>query len=292
MTSAADRVAIMPDDRRAAVLGILASARSRLLMSLFRCDDFAVLDALVDALRRGVRVEVLMTDRARGGRKDRDQLETVLSDAGATLHRYGDPVVKYHAKYIVADDSALVTSANWTHKCLERTCDFVVTTSDAGAVRALAAVFAIDCRDKALAADLLHERVIIGPENARERLTALLGSARRSIDIIDPKLSDPEMCRLLAECRRAGVRVTCHDGVRLGTLVAHGKLAMIDDRIAVVGSLSLSPMHLAFRRELALTTTDRRAIASLKRFLNTLPRPAARRRQVRAVPVRMRTGAI
>jgi phosphatidylserine/phosphatidylglycerophosphate/cardiolipin synthase-like enzyme len=270
MASPSDRIAITPAERRAAVIHVIGTARSRLLMSLFRCDDFAVIDALADALRRGVRVEVLMTDRARGGRKDRDQIETVLGDAGATLHRYADRVVKYHAKYIVADDCALVASANWTHKCLERTCDFALITSDLGAVRALAAVFAVDCKEEALASDLLHERLIIGPENARPRLTALLESARRRIEIVDPKLTDPDMLRLLDQRRRAGVRVTCHEGDRVGPLVAHGKLMVIDDRIAVVGSLSLSPMHLAFRRELALTTRDGAVITSLRRFLNTL----------------------
>jgi cardiolipin synthase len=271
MDAASDRIAITPAERRAAVIDVIGAARSRLLLSLFRCDDFEVLDALADALRRGVRVEVLMTDRAKGGRKGRDQLETVLGDAGATLHRYGDPVVKYHAKYIIADTCALVASANWTHKCMEQTCDFALVTTDLGVVRALTAVFAADCAREALASDLLHERVITGPENARERLTALLGGARRSIEIVDPKLTDPAMRQLLAERRRAGVRVVCHEGDRVGSLTAHGKLIVVDDRVAVIGSLSLSAIHLAFRRELALTTTDCGVIESLIDFLATLP---------------------
>ena len=287
-----DRIAITPQERRSAVLRVIGTARSRLLMSLFRCDDFGVLDALVDALRRGVRVEVLMTDRARGGRKDRDRIETMLRDAGAALHRYGDPVVKYHAKYIVADDRALVASANWTHKCLERTCDFALITADRAAVRALAAVFAIDCQETALASDLAHERLIIGPENARQRLTTLLDGARRRIDIIDPKLTDPAMCAVLAERRRAGVRVTCIESDRLGDLAAHGKLVMVDDRIAVVGSLSLSPMQLSFRRELALTTADPVVIASLRRFLNTLTGSRRPRRQVPVAAARLRVSQL
>jgi phosphatidylserine/phosphatidylglycerophosphate/cardiolipin synthase-like enzyme len=268
--SAPDRIAIAPDERRDAVLDVIRGARSRLLLSLFRCDDFAVLDALVDAINRGVRVEVLMTDRAKGGRKGRDQLQTVLSDAGATLHRYGDPVVKYHAKYIVSDSCALVASANWTHKCLERTCDFALVTTDPGVVRALAAVFAVDCAEEALASDVMHERLIMGPENARDRLGVLLGSARRSIDIVDPKLTDPATREQLAERSKAGVRVTCHDTERVGALVAHGKLIVVDGRTAVVGSLSLSPVHLAFRREISLVTTDPGVMAALNGFLSTL----------------------
>jgi cardiolipin synthase A/B len=276
MAAASDRIAITPEERRAAILEVIGSARSRLLLSLFRCDDFDILDALADALGRGVHVEVLMTERAKGGRKGRNQLEAVLRDAGATLHRYGDAVVKYHAKYVVADNRALVASGNWTRKCLERTCDFALVTSDCGVVRALAAVFAIDCADDALESDLMHERLIIGPENARERLTALLAGARHSIEIIDPKLTDPAMRELLAQQRTAGLRVTCHEGDRIGSHVAHGKLIVIDDRTAVIGSLSLCAMHLAFRRELALTTADSGVIESVRGFLDALEGHPAR----------------
>ena len=276
MDAAPDRIAITPEQRRAAVIDVIGAARSRLLLSLFRCDDFGVLDALADALGRGVRVEVLMTDRAKGGRKGRGQLEMVLRDAGAALHRYGDPVVKYHAKYIIADTCALVASANWTHKCMERTCDFALVTSDPSVVGALGAVFALDCAGEALASDLMHERLIVGPENARERLAALLDGARHSIEIVDPKLTDPAMRQRLAERRAAGVRVVCHEGDRVGPLAAHGKLIVVDDRVAVIGSVSLSAIQLAFRRELALTTTDRGVIASLKAFLSELAGRTAR----------------
>jgi phosphatidylserine/phosphatidylglycerophosphate/cardiolipin synthase-like enzyme len=265
-----ERIAITPADRRAAVLDVIRGARSRLLLSLFRCDDFAVVDAIVDAINRGVRAEVLMTDRAKGGRKERDQLGAVLRDSGATLHRYGDPVVKYHAKYIVSESCALVASANWTHKCLERTCDFALVTADPGVVRALAAVFAVDCAEEALVSDVTHERLVIGPENARDRLTALLARARQSIDIVDPKLTDPATREQLAQLARAGVRVTCHDADRVGPFDAHGKLIVVDGRTAVVGSLSLSPIHLAFRRELSVITTDPAVLSSLNAFLRTL----------------------
>jgi phosphatidylserine/phosphatidylglycerophosphate/cardiolipin synthase-like enzyme len=132
-------------------------------------------------------------------------------------------------------------------------------------------MFAADCAGEPVAAARFDTRLIVGPENARDRLTALLLSARRSIAIIDPKLTDPAMRALLAERRRAGVRVTCHDGDRVGRLKAHGKLLVVDERAAVVGSLSLSAAHLSFRRELALMSTDRAVVGAAARFLNKLP---------------------
>jgi len=176
--------------------------------------------------------------------------------------------VKYHAKYIAADQRlALVGSANWTRKCLDRTCDFILTTSDRGVVGALEHLFAADCAGRPPGAGADHARLVIGPEHARDRLTAILGSARRSIDLVDPKLTDPDMRNLLAERREAGVRVTCHGRHDVGDLSAHGKLIVVDGRTAVIGSLSLSALHLGFRRELAISTTDRRVVGALNGFL-------------------------
>ena len=51
------------------MLGVIGAAKRRLVLSLFRCDDFAVLDALAAALERGCDVEALLTKRAKGGKK-------------------------------------------------------------------------------------------------------------------------------------------------------------------------------------------------------------------------------
>jgi cardiolipin synthase len=278
MAAATDRIAITPAERRGAVLDLIAAARSRLILSLFRCDDFSVLDALVAALARGVTLDVLITDRAKGGRKRLDQISTVLANSGATMHRYGDRVVKYHAKYMAADTRlALIGSANWTHKCLDKTCDFMLTTGDRGVVRAVDQLFAADCAGRPLGSDAANDRLVIGPEHARARLAALLRSARRSIDIVDPQLTDPDMRGLLAERRDAGVRVTCRGRRDVGGLSPHGKLIVVDGQTAVIGSLSLSALHLGFRRELAISTTDRRVVRSLNSFLAGLDRARTRR---------------
>lgn len=286
MTGAlSDRMAIAPPERRAAVLDLIGGAQERLILSLFRCDDFAVLDALDAALARGVAMDVLVTDRAKGGRKSRNQLSRLLTHSGATLHRYGDTVAKYHAKYMAADGRvALVGSANWTRKCLDKTCDFVLTTGDRGVVQAVERLFAADCAGRPLDADAGHERLLIAPELARERMAALLAGARRTIDIVDPKLTDPEMRGVLAKRRDAGVRITSHGGDVVGGRPAHGKLIVVDGDICVVGSLSLSAVHLGFRRELALVSTEPAVRRAANAFFASLNAPRRGRDGSRAQP--------
>ena len=127
-----DRVIVAIEKRREAVLEVIGSARRRLLISLFRCSDFPVLDAIADALHRKIEVRLLLTPRAHGWEKRLKELGAYLQSMGALVNPYADAVVKYHAKYMVADDGpALVASLNMTAKCFGATCDFILITHDA-----------------------------------------------------------------------------------------------------------------------------------------------------------------
>ena len=64
----ADRIVIEPAERRQAVLAIIRGARKRLGLTIFRCNDVAVLDEVRRAIDRGVVVDVLLTRRASGWR--------------------------------------------------------------------------------------------------------------------------------------------------------------------------------------------------------------------------------
>ena len=73
-----DQVILAIQQRRDAVLQVISSARERLLISVFRCTDVAVLDAIGEALNRKVDVRFLMTPRARGWEKRLKALGTYL----------------------------------------------------------------------------------------------------------------------------------------------------------------------------------------------------------------------
>src|ERR1700733_13935231 len=103
-----DRLIVAIDQRRAALLDTTCREPSRITLSLFRCNDAEIFAALAAAAARGVTVEVLVTSRAKGGRKKIEKLWRALEDTGAALNPYTDPVVKYHAKYLVADDGPAI----------------------------------------------------------------------------------------------------------------------------------------------------------------------------------------
>ena len=189
------------------MLDVIRQARTRIGLSLFRANDKEIFAELQRAVNRGVDVEVLVTSRAKGGKKKRKKLWKALEATGAALSPYTDPVVKYHAKYLIADDGpALVSSLNFTRKCFNKTCDAILITYDPAIVTGLQDLMAADRHGHPMP-EGLTERLIIGPERARRQLTTLIESARTSIALIDAKLSDPGLVTLLNARRAAGVAV-------------------------------------------------------------------------------------
>jgi phosphatidylserine/phosphatidylglycerophosphate/cardiolipin synthase-like enzyme len=265
-----DRVAATPAECRAAILDAIRGATRELRISLFRCNDKEIFAEIAHARRRGVAVSALMTARAAGSKKKLEALQQGLVEAGATVSVYADPVVKYHAKYLVADEGpAIVASLNLTKKCFSRTLDALVVTYDAAVVAGLRELMAAD-REMRPAPASLSPRLIVGPEWARTQLTELVASATSSIRMIDAKLSDPAFMGLFAARRAAGVRVDVFTSKRYGELTSHGKLWLIDDRIGVVGGLALAAMSLDFRREVAITIDSADAIAGLRRLFDVV----------------------
>lgn len=261
-------VILSPVERRDTLLHVIRGARHRLTFSLFRCDDHKVLNELAEARDRGVRVEALVTPTAKGWDKRLKDLRHLLHDLGAEVHRYVGGSAKYHAKYMVADDStAVVASLNFTQKCFSETCDFLLVSHDPKLISSLRRLFEADCQPLGTPFPRnLSERLIVGPEQARRRIEGMIQQAKRSIRIVDHRVADPDMLALLRAKRKCGVNVQVLDDREIGGLRAHGKMMLIDDTVAVLGSLSLSPPSLNNRREVAVVVRRPEVVERLVKF--------------------------
>jgi cardiolipin synthase len=252
-TAGKEKLILDPAERKAALLDVIGNAKRRLVLSLFRCDDFSVLDALAGALERGCEVEAILTKRAKGGKKRLKKLWAALEDMGAVVTRYGDPVVKYHAKYLVADEStAIVTTLNPTKKCFSRTWDAVLITREPSVVKGLLTLFRADVAGAPLPSRPISRRLIIGPERSRAEIRGLIAGAKHSIRILDHKLSDPDLVGLLRERRNEGITVSVIGRHPMGPIEPHGRMMIIDEQRAILGSTALSTLSLDFRREVSV----------------------------------------
>jgi phosphatidylserine/phosphatidylglycerophosphate/cardiolipin synthase-like enzyme len=249
----------------------MRSAERELVLSMFRCDDFTVIDEVAAAVNRGVKVRILITQRARGWKDKLKDLTALLRSVGAEVHPYDDPVMKYHAKYMVADDtSALVTSLNFTRKCFEETCDFMVFTQDSDVVSSLKMMFEIDYRAPALPMPAITDRLIVGPQQSRQRLTGMLAAARETISIVDHKVTDPAVVGLLAEKEQQGIKIQILGNGFLDGLVCHGRMILIDAKTAIVGSIHLSLTSLDMRREVAIISEQDTLVSELYDYVQNL----------------------
>lgn len=261
----------MPDQRRQIILDLLRSTRERIMLSLFRCDDSPVLDEIVATAKRKVDVQVLVTPRARGWNRRLGGLVTLLKATGVDVKQYHGPWTKYHAKYIIVDGrTAAVCTANLTRKCFERTCDFVWLSEDPDLVSSLTQLFEFDMNTPDLEPPVLSRQLIIGPEQSRERMSAFVGRARKDLRIIDHKVTHPDLLLSIGQRIQAGVRVRILGRDEVGGLVSHGKLMIVDDELAIIGSASLSRPGLDIRREVSVVIQDRARVAELTELFDRL----------------------
>ena len=181
------RLIVQPDDGVEAVLGLLASARKTLRTVQFTLDDPRVVDAILDAHRRRVSVEVLLNPHKSSGERGNDDTFKHLKRAGVAVEWTHPRFPVTHEKAIVIDDEhALVASFNLSPKYFGETRDHGVLTDDPAQLRAIVEAFESDWRRKPFA-PRDDSGLVWSPDNARRLIAGLLigginGVSRRSTE--------------------------------------------------------------------------------------------------------------
>jgi phosphatidylserine/phosphatidylglycerophosphate/cardiolipin synthase-like enzyme len=117
-----------------------------------------------------------------------------------------------------------------------------------------------------------YERLVVSPENARERLGRFITGAKKYLYIYDPQVSDDAMLRLITERIKAGVDVRIIGRVESKWNVKsekfpgrrlHIRAIIRDGNRAFVGSQSLRRLELEKRREVGVIVTDEAVIKQM-----------------------------
>ena len=167
-----------PDDGVAPLIKAIKRAKKTVDIVIFRFDIEAIEEALTAAVERGVAVRALIAHTNRGGESKLRKLESRLLKAGVTLSRTADDMVRYHGKLLVIDGRrAFVLGFNYTHQDIEKSRSFGLVTRNPKIVRDIMKV--IDADHNRVDLKITSSRVVVSPENARERLAAFIGRARQ-----------------------------------------------------------------------------------------------------------------
>jgi cardiolipin synthase A/B len=253
------------------VIQAIRLARRAIHICIFRLDRPEIEKALAAAVQRGVRVRALIAHTNRGGEAHLRKLEKRMLDAGLTVTRTADELLRYHAKFLVADDVLHVFGFNLTKLDTLKSRSFGLATRDKRTVQEAIKLFEADVTRNVYTPS--RSNLVVSPETSRTMLTTFLKGAKKDLSIYDEKIQDPLMVKLLKELAARGVRVRvlgCLKGpngdvaVRsLKTLRLHVRAIVRDGTRAFVGSQSLRKVELDKRREVGLLINNPTVTRSL-----------------------------
>jgi phosphatidylserine/phosphatidylglycerophosphate/cardiolipin synthase-like enzyme len=262
---------VQPSDGLEPILGAVNKAQGTLDIVIFRFDSKALEKAIEAAVKRGVAVRALIAHLNSGGEKRLRQLELRMLDAGVTVARTADDLCRYHGKLLIVDREELhVYGFNYTSLDLKSR-SFGLVTRDRKLVQEAVRLFESDVMRQEFESTV--DGLVVSPENAREQLAMFIKRAHKSLAIWDPKLTDPQMIRLLSQRAKMGVdvrvigklakrggelRVQKMPGPRL-----HVRAMIRDGEEAFVGSQSLRALELDGRREVGLFCRESKVVKTI-----------------------------
>jgi phosphatidylserine/phosphatidylglycerophosphate/cardiolipin synthase-like enzyme len=267
------KLIVQPDAGVAPILAAIKRARKSVDVVVFRLDYTEMADALAGAVKRGVTVRALIAHTNSGSEKSLRKLELRLLEAGVTVSRTADDLVRYHGKLMIVDGRILhVYGFNFTWLDMTRSRSFGVVTRNRRFVDEALKLFDADCAKHPYTPG--YDRFIVSPENARERLRAFVAGARKQLLIYDLKLSDPVFLKLLADRAKSGVdiRIIGKVGGSASSLTVekypgkrlHVRAIIRDGNRAFLGSQSLRKLELEKRREVGLIVDDAAVVRGMQ----------------------------
>lgn len=261
---------VQPADGLKPILDAIDKAKTTLDLVIFRFDLKAVEKAMMAAVKRGVAVRALIAHTNSGGEKRLRQLELRLLDAGVTVTRTANDLARYHGKLMIVDREALhVYGFNYTGLDIKSR-SLGLVARDRKFVQEALRLFETDVLRQEF--DPGIEGFVVSPENAREQLATFIKRARKTLVIWDPKLTDPQMLRLLAQRAKAGVDIriigkvakrAANLRVQKSPIRLHVRAAVRDCTEAFVGSQSLRALELDGRREVGLMSRDPKIVKAI-----------------------------
>ena len=267
---------VQPGDGSKPILSAIDKAKATLDIVIFRFDLKPVEKAVEAAVKRGVAVRALIAHTNSGGDKRLRQLELRMLNAGVTVTRTADDLTRYHGKLLIADREALhLYGFNYTGLDLKSR-SFGVIVKDKKIVQEALRLFESDVLRQEFEPTI--DGFVVSPENAREQLATFIKRTKKSLVIWDPKVTDPQMVRLLNQRAKMGVDIrvigkvakrAANIRVQKSPLRLHVRAAIRDGNEAFVGSQSLRALELDGRREVGIISKDPKVVKTMLDLFET-----------------------
>ena len=278
---------VLPDDSVQPILDAIDGAKTSLRIKMFIFTDASLLDAVIAAHRRGVKVRIMLNPKRRNGVSENDESRSKLEAAGIEVRDSNPAFDLTHEKSMVVDDkTAFVKSLNWQTKNLTGTRDYAVITRHKHEVEEIIDGFEADWSRQ----DFASQHLIWCRGNGRERITQFINQAKHSLWLQNERYQDQMMIECVVRAKERGVkvhvmarpphtlkpdkliegvgglRILSDIGVKVRKLKAlklHAKMLLADGERAIIGSINLAPGSFDSRRELAIEVDDKHIVDRL-----------------------------
>jgi cardiolipin synthase len=279
---------VLPDDSVQPILDAIDGAKKSLRIKMFIFTDPSLLDAVIAAHRRGVKVRIMLNPKRRNGVSENDESRRKLEAAGIEVRDSNPAFDLTHEKSMVVDDTtAFVKSLNWQTKNLTSTRDYAIITRHAHEVEEIINGFEADWSRQ----DFASRHLIWCRGNGRERIVQFINQAKHSLWLQNERYQDQMIIECLVRAKERGVKVhvmarPAHtlkkdkliEGVgglrilsdigvkvrKLKGLKLHAKMLLADGERAIIGSINLAPGSFDSRRELAIEVDDKHIVHRLQ----------------------------
>ncbi len=259
---------IQPKDSLTPLVAAIKKATRQIEITIFRFDVKELQRALEGAVTRGVKVHALIAHTSGGGAKRLRKLELDLLNAGVTVSRTDDDLVRYHNKMMLVDCETLYTLGfNFTRLDIDKSRSLGLVTRNKAIVAEGRKLFEADSTRQPYTAG--HDAFLVSPENARTGLASFIKNAKKELLIYEMKISDRQMVKLLQERVKAGVDVRIigkvskkADGLKAEKMPGmrlHLRAMLRDGQEMFLGSMSLRGIELDKRREVGIIVKERAA---------------------------------
>jgi len=283
---------VLPDDTAKPIVDAIAGASKALNVRMFLFTDATLLQAVLAAHKRGVKVRVMLNPARRSGESENDEARKVLTDAGIKVHDSNPAFDLTHQKSMVIDDAVgFVESLNWEPKDLTKTRDYAIVTTHGHEVAEMVSCFDADWEHKDFKPQS-DSPLIWCPNNGRQRVAQFIDATQHTLWLQNERYQDQVIIERLVRAIMRGVKVHIlakppHSlkpdkliegvgglrilqdvGAKVHTLKhlkLHAKMFLADSERAIIGSINIAPGSFDSRRELAIETNDPKAVKRLEK---------------------------
>jgi phosphatidylserine/phosphatidylglycerophosphate/cardiolipin synthase-like enzyme len=296
MSDSKRTIIILPDDTKKPIIDAVDAAKKCIKIKMFVFSDPDLINAVIEAQARGVKVQVMLNPARRSGEEDNEDTRKKLEAAGIEVKDSNPAFGLTHEKSMVVDDeTAFVKSLNWATKNLTVTRDYAITTNHKHEVDEVLACFQADWDRKDFNPGE-NAHMIWCKGNGRDRIAHFIDGAKHTLFVQNERYQDSVIIERLVRAAERGVKVHVmarppHSlkkdklveavgglrimddvGIKIHTLrhlKLHGKMLIADGSHAIVGSINLAPGSFDDRRELAIEVHDEDIVARLHEIAKT-----------------------